>query len=571
MDIRRRLFRSQVANDNGMMPEPNKERSSRRVADTQRKEYNLLFQRMLDIFRSKRVAPSPPLNGSDRSRTSKKGDFVDNGTPFLLNELPHSTSRISKRNPLLDRDIEQKEIEGMRNILNILDSSPKSLNHLTLIKYLNGRFDLSGITEIKLYGKDLSNIDIDKEEIIRLLKSTLQQSNNIETIEIDVPYLIPVILELKTDKLSTIKRLILRSYYEYGTPKPISDDDIFNLLSMIGKMTNLEVLEFSQFEMDVGNLQLNGDLFNLFFKIVSLKKLKSITFVDNIFNDSKKESALKKFYSDYEEKKDEDDKFTILIKWMIDNPKEFTYHLNAYEVFISSDYWKKYSQQKKRNEIEKIPDDYNEKQALLKKRRDNLPKISDVIFEDFLKDKEAVEEWLKWLINNNNEIKSIDNIVERLHIVIKYLKYLEYDIMNFFEENPELKRNIKTEFELKQLAYHPNEEYNSIIKKIIKDNGKKLIVRSQGGRKAAKKPPKETKKPPKEPKKPPKEHKKPPKEPKKPPKEPKKQPKETKKPPKEPKKQPKVVPKKQPKVVPTKPTKQPTKPTTVARKANKKK
>jgi hypothetical protein len=79
------------------------------------------------------------------------------------------------------------------------------------------------------------------------------------------------------------------------------------------------------------------------------------------------------------------------------------------------------------------------------------------------------------------------------------------------------------------------EHYNSIIKKIIRYSGK-ILIKSQGGRKAPKKTPKQPTKTPKQPTKPTKQP---------------KQPKETK--------QPKVA------------LKAPTKPPTVARKATKKK
>ena len=503
----KRLFgrHRQVADDNGMLPVAKKEqpRSSRRIGDG-------FFQRMRDLVRPIRVAPSPVIKQepSRRSRTSKDILFDDNThySPVVL-ELPHSTSRnrTSKRFPLQDIT-GQEEIEGVRNILNILDSSSKSLNHLTLIKYLNGLFHLSGITEIKLYGKDL--LKINKEEIIRLLKSTLQQSNNIETIEIDVPYLIPVILELGTykDKLSTIKRLILRSDYE--SPKPISDDVIFNLLSMIERMTNLNELEFSQFEIDVSNFK-GGLTFNdLFRRIVVLKNLQQITFNANVFTDTVKEDEFYNFYEKYYSKdgvrRTNLDRIRILVEWIINNLTLKISGVNAYNAYISSNFWNNYLKQKK--EGTKNPD---------------LPKISDVSFDDFLKDEEAVKKWLIWLIINKGYIKSIGDIVERLRIVIKYFENNIDSIVNFFAKNLELQNIIISEFNgIVASTYkpRPNDKYNRILTEII---GNKL-VKSRGGRKAPKKMPKQ----------------------------PTKAPKKTSK-------------------QPTKPTKQPTKPTTVSRKANK--
>jgi hypothetical protein len=307
----------------------NEGRSSRRVDNTQ-KTGNSFFQRMRNFVRPKKIAPIPVIkqepdvlkNISRRSRTSNKMSFDDNKiySPFDL-ELPRSTSRNRTSKRSLLREPDEAELERMYNLLQQLDSSPKILNHLTLKKYLNGQYkDASGITEIKLYGKDLPKTPI-YNKIIELLTLTLQQSNKIETIEIDVPYLIPVILELESEprKLSTIqgiKKLILRSDYEYH--KPITDDVIFVLLSMIGKMENLEELEFSQFAIDVSNFK-GGITFNdLFRSIVRLKKLENITFNGNVFTDNVKEGEFDSFVETLN-KSDKQDKMSVILHWIKKN------------------------------------------------------------------------------------------------------------------------------------------------------------------------------------------------------------------------------------------------------------
>ena len=499
-----RLFRRRipVTDDNGMRPVAKKEpRTSRRIGDG-------FFQRMRDLVRPIRVAPTPVIKQepSRRSRTSNKMSFGDDTiySPFSLKELSHSTSRnrTSKRSPLQDTE----ELLRTHNLLKILDSSPKTLNHNTITKYLNRRYyDASGITGIKLYGEYLPKTPIYKERIIELLKSTLQQSNNIETIEIDVPYLIPVILESEPRKLSIIKKLILRSDYE--SPKPITDYVIFDLLSMIGKMDNLEELEFSQFEIDVGNFK-GGLTFNdLIRSIVTLKSLKKITFNGNVFTDNVKEGEYDDFNNKYFSadgvRRTDLDSIRIIVEWIINNRERKIRGFNAYEVYKSSDYWNNYLKQKKKAE---------------RRQSTNLPKISDVSFETFLKDDEAVKGWLKWLIINKGDIRDIGNIVERLRIVIGYFENNIDSIVKFFEENQELQSIIISEFDKIVASTYkprPNDEYNRIITEIIGDK----LVKSRGGRKAPKKTPKQPTKPPKAPKKTPKQSTKPkktPKQPKKP-------------------------------------------------------
>jgi len=510
-----------VANDNGTLPVAKKEgRSSRRVAT--QTTGDSFFQRMGKFVRPRKVAPIPVIkqeqdvlkNISRRSRTSKEILLSSNEiySPFDL-ELPHSTSRNRTSKRSLLREPDEAELFRMRNLLQRLDSSPKILNHITLTKYLNREYkDASGITEIKLYGKDLPNkYIVYKESIIILLKSILQQSKNIETIEIDVPYLIPVLLELESEppKLSTIqgiKKLILRSDYEYH--KPITDDDIFHLLSMIGKMNNLEELEFSKFAIDVSNFK-GGITFNdLFRSIVELGKLTRITFNGNVFTDIETEEKYNTFLNKYFIVGDNLNRIAILIKWIINNPEQNIDIVDGkalYEVYIHYVFWNDYLKQKNKNSEGKT----------------NTARISTTSFEIFLQDDVKVKVWFKLLINNT-DIHYTYNIVERLRIVIRYFKYNIDSIMNFFNENRELQTSVIRQFDRNVATIYkprPNDEYNRIITDII---GNKLI-KSRGGRKAPKKPPKAPKKPPKvSPKKPPK----PPKvSPKKPPKAPKKTPK----------------------------------------------
>jgi hypothetical protein len=525
-----------VANDNGMLPVAKKEqqRSSRRVAT--QTTGDTFFQRLGKIVRPRKVAPIPVIkpesdvlkNISRRSRTSKEILFDDNKiySPFDL-ELPHSTSRnrTSKRSPL--QDIRDQQTEGMRNLLQLLDSSPKILNHITLTKYLNRPFDLSGITEIKLYGKDLPKTPI-YNKIIELLKSILQQSKNIETIEIDVPYLIPVLLELESEprKLSTIqgiKKLILRSDYE--SPKPITDDVIFHLLSMIGKMNNLEELEFSKFEIDVSNFK-GGITFNdLFRSIVKLEKLTRITFNDNVFTDNVKEGEFDSFVETLN-KSDKQDKMSVILHWIKKNyildDIDFRYY--KWVEYLNELFLANIGNKKSRLSAESV------KQL----NRVNEERRGITYFNSLWLNKgNELEKWLIWLLYNDVE-NAYDNIVKRLCIIL----YFKNDISNVIEWLNKNKPIITLD---KYVLNNPSSEhkltehYNSIIKKIIIDSGK-ILIKSQGGRKAPKKTPKQPTKTPKQPTKPTKQP---------------KQPKETK--------QPKVA------------LKAPTKPPTVARKATKKK
>ena len=495
-----RLFRRRipVADDNGMLPVAKKEPiTSRRIGDT-------FFQRMRDLVRPIRVAPSPVIKQepSRRSRTSKDILFGDKKIYSSFNlELPHSTSRnrTSKRFPLQDTRDQEEELLRTRNLLQILDSSPKTLNHNTITKYLNRSFDLSGITNIKLYRYDLSNIlNIYKEEIIELLKSTLQQSNNIETIEIDVPYLIPVILELEPRKLSTIqgiKKLILRSDYE--SSKPITDDVIFVLLSMIGKMENLEELEFSQFEIDVSNFK-GGLTFNdLFRSIVRLKKLQSITFNGNVFTDNVKEAEFDSFVETLN-KSDEKGKIGVILQWIKNNYTlddiDFRYY--KWVEYLNELFLANIGNKKSRLSAESV------KQL----NRVNEERRSITYFNSlwFKKDNEF-EEWLMWLLYNDVE-NAYDNIFKRLCILLLYFKNDISNVINWLIKKEIPNRTIihKMVINNPSSEHKLTEHYNSIIEKIIRDSGK-IPIKSQGGRKAPKKTPKQPTKPLKAPKKTPKQ------------------------------------------------------------------
>jgi hypothetical protein len=542
-----------------MLPVAKKEqqRSSRRVAT--QTTGDTFFQRLGKIVRPRRIAPIPVIkqepdvlkNISRRSRTSKEILLSSNEiySPFDL-ELPHSTSRnrTSKRSPL--QDIRDQQTEGMRNLLQLLDSSPKILNHITLTKYLNRPFDLSGITEIKLYGKDLPKTPI-YNKIIELLKSILQQSKNIETIEIDVPYLIPVLLELESEprKLSTIqgiKKLILRSDYE--SPKPITDDYIFHLLSMIGKMNNLEELEFSKFEIDVSNFT-GGITFNdLFRSIVKLEKLTRITFNGNVFTDNVKEGEFDSFVETLN-KSDKQDKMSVILHWIKKNyildDIDFRYY--KWVEYLNELFLANIGNKKSRLSAESV------KQL----NRVNEERRGITYFNSLWLNKgNELEKWLIWLLYNDVE-NAYDNIVKRLCIVILYFNNDISNVIEWLNKNKPIITLDKYVLNNPSSEHKLTEHYNSIIKKIIRYSGK-ILIKSQGGRKAPKKMPKQ---PTKAPKKMPKQ---PTKAPKKTPKQPTKTPKQPTKPTKQPK-QPKET--KQPKVA----LKAPTKPPTVARKATKKK
>jgi len=560
-------------------------------------------QIMRTMSRSGKVAP-------DEGTVIKQKQKEENGMPIVEEEtfspfevrISSSRNQMSNNSPNRYQMPNQSEISRMRETLRFLDKNsptipkpiidkhptilnPTILNHTLLIELLNEKqFDLSGITEINLNRSDddLHHIFKFKIDIIQLLTFTLHTSDKIDTIIIDyIDYLIPVLLVLKSypQKLQTIKKLILKS--KCGTPKPITDEVIFDLLNMIEKMNALKELEFSNFEMDVSKFKSGFTLMDLFRGVAMLKNLKHITFDCNSFTDSETEKKYNDFHKKYFGIRDNLERISLLVEWMIQNPEQNIDSSGAYKAYIYSIFWNNYSKQKEKAERTQIPTDYNERKIFVQERRINLPKISDVDFKVFLNDKEAVKVWLKWLILNKaeyieyRETKIEGDIVERLRIVIEYFKYNKESIIRFFEKNPTLQEVIISEFSKiwRIYQYQPiriDEHYNRIIKDII---GNKL-VKSRGGRKAPKKPPKVSLKAPK----------KPPKQPKvslKAPKKPSKQPKVVLKEPKKPSKQPKVAlkapkkpPKKQPKVAlkePKKPSKVALKAPTVARKTNKNK
>jgi hypothetical protein len=565
-------------------------------------------QIMRTMSRSGKVAPD---EGTVIKQQQKKeiGMPIVEEEPFSPFEVRISSSRnqMSNNSPSRYQMPKQSEISRMRETLRFLDKNshtipkpiidkhPTILNHTLLIELLNGKqFDLSGITEINLNRSDddLHHIFKFKIKIIQLLTFTLHTSDKIDTIVIDyIDYLIPVLLVLKSypQKLQTIKKLILKS--KCGTPKPITDEVIFDLLNMIEEMNALEELEFSNFEMDVSKFKDGFTLMDFFRRIVAmLKKLKHITFDCNSFTDSETEKKYDSFRHKYFSRdgipRDNLKRIDILIEWMIQNPEQNIDSSGAYKAYIYSIFWNNYSTQKEKAERTQIPTDYNERKLFFQERRINLPKISDVEFKEFLNDKEAVKVWLKWLILNKaeyieyRETKIEGDIVERLRIVIEYFKYNKDSIIRFFNENPSLQEVIISEFsKIWQIyQYQPiriDEHYNRIIKDIITNK----LVKSRGGHKAPKKPPKQPKVSLKAPKKPPKQPKVALKEPKKPskpskvalkePKKPSKQPKVALKEPKKPPKPSKVALKE-----PKKPSKQPNvalKAPTVARKTNKNK
>ena len=302
------------------------------------------------------------------------------------------------------------------------------------------------------------------------------------------------ILTSSDDILSNTLRLVLKSN---DTIK--NTLYIYRLLRQIEKMGNLEELEFSNFEIDVNDFLKNsgGIPFEvLFFSILNKSTtLKRITFNDNIFTDAEKKTEFDDFHERYLSKdgvyRSNLDRISLIIEWMIKNPvQNIASVFDAYKAYIHYEFWKTHVQQKI-NEGTKISD-----------RISNLPKISDVKFDDFLKDKEEVKRWLIWLIKNESDIRVKCDIVERLRSVIEYFKYNIY-VIQFLSENPSLQTVIISEFDKIWKNYQPNrinDDYNRMIEDVL---GNKL-VKSRGGRKAPKKPPKVARKD-KEPKKTPKQ------------------------------------------------------------------
>ena len=227
---------------------------------------------------------------------------------------------------------------------------------------------------------------------------------------------------------------------------------------------------------------------------------------------------------------------------------------------------------------------------LLKKRREKRSDIL-IIYKPTTKEEKIRDEWFKWLLSNNTVAgitftNNYDDIIERLFIVIEgfkeafdkgkvkglnnyeydsFLSCLIYSIVISFDE--EVMKNIIREFDINK--YNPSEynltkKFNDIIKHKAATKSKIVFQTSKftkelsGGRKMNPKQPTKPKVALKAPKKPPKALT--------------KTPKQSTKPKvafKAPKKPPKALTK-----TPNQPTvarKAPTKPTTVARKVNKKK
>lgn len=138
---------------------------------------------------------------------------------------------------------------------------------------------LSGITIIYLKDIELT------PDVIRLLKLTTKYSSNIDTIVLrNITLTLKIINIFRLNNFLSIKNLILRNI---KLPNEDKEAIIYELIRMIKKMTNIEVLDFSGFNIcDIYKncpSILHEDKFSKLFNnlIVKLVKLKILNFTDN--------------------------------------------------------------------------------------------------------------------------------------------------------------------------------------------------------------------------------------------------------------------------------------------------
>lgn len=156
-------------------------------------------------------------------------------------------------------------------------------NKKELIKYL------SGITIIYLEDIELTPI------VIRLLKLTTKYSSNIDTIVLrNITLTLEIIKKFRINEFHSIKNLIIRNI---KLPNEDKEAIIVGLIRMIKKMANIEVLDFSGFDIcDIyqnrpsissilkGNTRYKfAELFNKL--ILHLENLNKLNFTDNIMDD----------------------------------------------------------------------------------------------------------------------------------------------------------------------------------------------------------------------------------------------------------------------------------------------
>ena len=495
--------------------------------------------------------------------------------------------------------------------------TPTTIDIVYLTNYMNGtRTDLSKIT--KIYIKTL------KFDQILILLSIAPQLLHIDTIilvDLDLTYIVDL---LKKINKNNIKKLILKPRKNEGDFESSNTSAVFDLLELIDKeMSYITHFEFSNFKIDISDFlksSNNVGFVELFSKILRKEQLQYVNFNDNIFKDDVKADYYSEFTRLYKQESSVNMKFGILLNWVIrhpsQNPDTYKYkkwlewliykhntnksHLTTDDITEIINKWDMID--KNYMEMDDIKDErflevwgsvnkqfYNGLKNEGKALNNKLFKKS-IEFQNVLSsiDKNDVDkkEWFKWLLLDNRVAGIVstdehDDIVERLVIVSEclyegidsrdievidvldddykdeFLYMLEASMLSFF--NKQDMERIITDFNNIFNKYTPSEskltkEYNEIISSLAGVNGKKGFIFTKllgGGRKT------KTNVAPKAPKKTPKQLTKP-KQPTKP-----KQltkPKETTKP-----KQ--LTKPKQP----TKPLKAPTKPTTVARKVNKKK
>jgi len=455
----------------------------------------------------------PHNSNTDEEETRFNLDFSQD----MINHSSKSRQPTEEENR---RDIELVRFLGQ-------PSSTYLFNNDTLLMTISEfkLLDLSDITNIKLTSSDkkkYNRAEIDRTEIKRRFKLTLQKSTQIKSIDIDgIDYLIPLLIEYKT--LTSIKKLILKPPND-DENVAINDEDIYNLLNKIKGMVNLEVLEFSKFKIDVANFfKCSGDNFDVFFikMMNSLKQLQNIKFNDNNFTDDEKIDAYIKFLEKYRTSscKDVLGKLELVVDWI---KKNYTESQESEEYFYNKwfDYLLHSPINKETSKILKMGVWLENTHVHSNKRTQQNEEIikegigkMEIFFQEL--DTEKISIIKQWLISLLKELdnegfdpddsKNIinDNFVERFNIVIKILNILNEKTLKLLETHIDKKFITKmneyiTKFHNTWSQPEITKRYNIIIKNYI-EYRYEYREKSKGGRKAPKKPSKVALKAPKKP------------------------------------------------------------------------
>ena len=184
---------------------------------------------------------------------------------------------------------------------------------------LNCLTDSDILTLTKGKEKDLSNITkiylVDSSSRISSLASYLVNIDTIILENFDLEDIKEFFKNLDNlDNLDKIKTLVLK-HDEFS-----NSSDILELLNIINKMTKLTNFEFSNFQIDLKDLQNSGDensIVTLFTSILKLGSFTKFNFYDNTFKNEEAESHFNSVLSILEdENKDDGTKLYYIVDWL---------------------------------------------------------------------------------------------------------------------------------------------------------------------------------------------------------------------------------------------------------------